>query len=80
MNYGSIIKEFEEGINRNHFAKVENIRVGKRFVIVDLRLVDRPDVNYKMPDSIYKNCKYIKEELDNGLIFNRKYKNRLDEF
>lgn len=79
--YQKIIKEFEESFNRNHIAKVKNIRVRERLVIVDLRLIDIPDkTGYKMPDSIYKNVKYIRSELDTGLIFNRTYKNRDDEF
>lgn len=80
--YQKIIKKFEEGINRNHIAKVENIRVRERLVIVDLCLMDIPDIpkHYRMPDSFYKNCKYIRLELDSGRIFDRKYKNRSDEF
>ena len=80
--YQKIIKKFEEGINRNHIAKVENIRVRERLVIVDLYLIDIPDIpkHYRMPDSVYKNVKYIRSELDTGLIFNRTYKNRSDEF
>jgi hypothetical protein len=77
--YQKIIKEFEEGINRAHFAKVKNVRVGEKLVTVDLCLISHPGY-YKMPDSIYKNCKYIKEELENGYIFDRAYKNRNDEF
>lgn len=79
--YQKIIKEFEESFNRNHIAKVENIRVRERLVIVDLRLIDIPDgKGYKMPDSFYKDVKYIRSELDTRLIFNRTYKNRKNEF
>lgn len=79
--YQKVIKKFEESFNRNHIAKVENIRVRERLVIVDLCLVNIPDkTGYKMPDSIYKDVKYIRSELDSGLIFDRTYKNRTDEF
>lgn len=75
------IKEFEEGINRAHTARVQNFRISPKFVTVDLYLIPKPiDNGDKMPMSIYEDCKYIRKELDDGSIFERQFKSRENEF
>ena len=76
--YRQVIKEFEESINQNHIIKVKNVKIKKDFIIADIHLISTYMKHTEI--TIYKNCKYIRAELDNGLIRNRQYKSRVTEF
>lgn len=76
--YKELIKKFEEGINQRHIIKVKNVKVRKEFVMADIHLIDIYEGHTSI--KIYKECKYIRSELDSDWIRHRRYKNRHDEF
>jgi len=74
--YKEIIKAFEEDINHK-LIRVKNVKVGT-LVSADIHIISIYEGHKE--ETIFYDCKYVREELENRTIFQRTYKNRWNAY